>query len=96
MLDFAIRDLLLGLLAAVVSTEPAAQGDGIARGKVARAGLEAAAAPVQWPAAPEAAPVNGSPTDLRHWAIRRAAQDSATVAKVYADGSVLVRLTPVQ
>jgi hypothetical protein len=96
MLDWAIREAIAGLLAAMVATEPAAQGDGIPRGKVARAGLEAAHGPAQWPAAPEPPPANGNPLDLRRWAIRRAAQDLTTVVKVYPDGSALVRFDPVQ
>ena len=98
MLDWAIREVLAGLLAALVATEPAAQGDGIPRGKVARAGLEAAHAPAvgAWPAAPEPPPEGGNALDLRRWAIRRAAQDLTTVVKVYPDGSVLVRFDPAQ
>ena len=96
MLDWAIREVIAGLLAALVATEPAAQGDGIPRGKVARAGLEAAHAPAQWPGVAEPPPANGNPLDLRRWAIRRAAQDLTTVVKVYPDGSVLVRFDPVQ
>jgi hypothetical protein len=96
MLDWAIREVLAGMLAALVATEPAAQGDGIPRGKVASAGLEAAHAPAQWPGVAEPPPANGNPLDLRRWAIRRAAQDSTTVVKVYPDGSALVRFDPVQ
>jgi hypothetical protein len=96
MLDWAIREVLAGLLVALVATEPAAQGDGIPRGKVARAGLEAAHAPAQWPGVAEPPPANGNPLDLRRWAIRRAAQDSTVVVKVYPDGSALVRFDPVQ
>jgi hypothetical protein len=94
MLDWAIREVIAGLLAALVATEPAAQGDGIPRGKVARAGLEAAHTPAQWPAEPEAPPANGNALDLRRWSIRRAAQDLTTVVKVYPDGSALVRFDP--
>ena len=96
MLDWAIREVIAGLLVALVATEPAAQGDGIPRGKVARAGLEAAHAPAQWPGVAEPPPANGNPLDLRRWAIRRAAQDSAVVVKVYGDGRVLVLFVPVQ
>lgn len=96
MLDWAIREVLAGLLVALVATEPAAQGDGIPRGKVARACLEAAHAPAQWPGVAEAPPVNGNPLDLRQWAIRRASQDATTVVKVYDDGRVLVLFAPVQ
>ena len=96
MLDWAIREVIAGLLAALVATEPAAQGDGIPRGKVARAGLEAAHGPAQWPGVAEPPPANGNPLDLRRWAIRRAAQDSTVAVKVYGDGRALVLFVPVQ
>jgi hypothetical protein len=44
----------------------------------------------------EPPPANGSPLDLRRWAIRRAAQDSTVVVKVYGDGRSLVLFVPVQ
>lgn len=92
--DAAVRLALMALSSLLSAHDPGiAAGDALERHKAARTCVDAIAAPAVWPGQPEPAPGIG-PVN-RRWLIRRASGvDAVEVVKVYADGSVLVRLTP--